>query len=199
MNNKVTALWTLNKMTNVSEKRLPPHKHSIICSSRCSCHTNRPTSTPAILSVTSTAVDLAEAAAMRSWGCDHMDWPGYFQAEKHGNRPRLHWCVRVCLASRPELRHHEEANSQTNLVSHGKEWEEVMEFVLFGSCSLPGLCPGWSSCALGSCWPVPRDLGRPALLGLSGICPNPWVIWDVTMETIRPPRSWPSQYSFPYY
>lgn len=105
MNHKVTALWTLNKMTSVSEKRLPLHKHSIICSSRCSCHTNRPTSTPVILSVTSTAVDLAEADAMRSWGRHHMDWPGYFQAEKHGSGPLLHWCAWVCLASRPELRH----------------------------------------------------------------------------------------------
>lgn len=45
--------------------------------------------------------------------------------------------LRVCLARRPERRRHEEANSQTNSDSHGKEWKRSGDFGLFGGCSLP--------------------------------------------------------------
>lgn len=147
-----------------------------------------PLSTPAAPSVTGTRWT-GQSRRLEGLGRHHLEWPGHCRQRSMSTGQVGAGVLRVCLASRPELSRYEKANSQTNPDSHGKEGEEVMEFVLFGSRSSPGPCPGWSSCALGSRRPVPRDLGRPALLGSSGIVPNPRVNGDVAMETARPPQS----------
>lgn len=94
---------------------------------------------------------------MKSWGCRQLGRPGDSQQRtlEVGHVPM--GAHRDCLAGRPEPGRHEEADSQTNPDSHGKEWTRSEDLASLAA-GPSRLCPGWLPCALGSCWLPPRGL-----------------------------------------
>ena len=71
---------------------------------------------------TNTATDLKEQ--MPRGPGDATSWEGQVTPKQRAvETHHVHMCaLRVCLAGRPKLECHEEADSQTNPDSHGKEW-----------------------------------------------------------------------------